>query len=740
MLDFAPSDLTPRYAFDRGDKVTIGGIAFRPIDETDKGYVFIRLDGEGVAQSYSRSEIARLVSVGHLSHERGALLPEGARARLEVPSEMLSMLPVSMHRRAIEREAVVVSFQEMVREGLAKRTAASITDNLDAITGRAAKRLKRASKNSAYASEVGEMTVPDFSERSLRRWDKAHRDLGIGGLYDDMGSRGSNMRRLCPTSISILAKCVNGYMSIQKPTVSKIFDDVKIAFSEENARRRKDGDPELKRPSKETVRKAILKLDPYHCDLTREGVEHARRKHAPVGMGLNLTRPLQRVELDTWKIDLIALLVESGLLHGISENDLQSLGLTGKKKRWHLTVASCATTRCIVGMRLSQTPTAYTTVQVIDMIMRDKGFWTDAVGALSTWHMCGTPEQIVTDCGSEYVGFDVSVAARDLGITLEHAPGGLPEMRARIERVFRTASVDLMQRLTGRTFSNMIERGDYDSKARAALTADDLCQALIRWVVDIYHRRPHSGLDKETPANCWNRLVAQYGVNPGKDLRSRRIACGTRLSRTIQKDGITILGIRYHSEKLAEKALRLRNKKVKIRWYCEDIGEIEVEIGGEWFTVSSVFARHRGLRAQVWMAARCALSARFKHEAMLEEQIIFETIRDIEKINGDAMQRLGLLVEDWTEERLLREEERLFIGFGIEPDAKRASAPEADSGFGEDLSTGFDGAHESVNEKVCDSGNSVSVPASTIAVPDRSQPHPAQDDDGDDLEFEIEDK
>lgn len=508
MLDFAPSPQTQRFAFDRGDKVTIGEMPYRLIDETDTGYVFVRLDGEGVAESFTRSEIGRLVSLGHICHERGALLPEGAKARLEEPSKLLSMLPMSMHQRAMEREAVVLSFQEMVREGLVNRTSASITQNKDAIVGRAARRLQQASKHSGYAPEIGALTVPAFSERTLRRWDTAHRQFGVAGLYDGKSVRGDRSRRLGPQSLALLAKCVNGFMSSQKPTQSKIFDDVKIAFNEENGRLRAAGRPELVRPSKETVRQAIRALDPYHCDLVREGVEYARRKHAPIGTGLNLTRPLQRVELDTWKIDLISLLAESGLLQILSEEDRQRLGLTGRKKRWHLTVAICATTRCIVAMRLSRTPTAYTTVQVIDMIMRDKGYWTDAVGALSTWHMCGTPEQIVTDCGSEYLGYDVSVAARDLGITLEHAPGGLPEMRARIERVFRTMSVDLMQRLTGRTFSNMIERGDYDAKARAALTAEDLCQALVRWVVDIYHRRPHQGLDTETPAAVGRWAIA----------------------------------------------------------------------------------------------------------------------------------------------------------------------------------------------------------------------------------------
>ncbi len=474
--------------------------------------------------------------------------------------------------------------------------------------------------------------------------------------------------------------------------------DVKRAFDQENAERRAAGRPELVRPSKETVRQAILALDPYQCDVAREGLEYARRKHAPVGIGLNLTRPLQRVELDTWKVDLVTLLTDSGLLHFLSDEDKEHLGLTGGKKRWWLTVAMCATTRCILAMRLSRTPSGQATIQTLDMMMQDKGVWSDAVGSLSSWHMRGHPPYVYTDCGSEYVSYDVRVAAEDLGISLEHAPGGHPEMRGRVERVFKTMSVNLMQRLTGRTFSNMIERGDYDSKARAALTVDDLCAALIRWVVDIYHRTPHQGLDGETPGNCWDRLTEQYGVAPAADLRRRRLAFGTRETRTVGEDGITVLGVRYHSETLARMMLRRRNHEVHLRWYSEDLGAIAVEVDGEWIEVPSVLRRFDGVRAQTYLAARRALQARFKHEAALQESVMFQAIADIEAINGDAMRRVRLLVEDWSVERLRREEDNLFIGFRVEPDAEKAAQGCADLGFGEELPTGIASAHRNVSE------------------------------------------
>ena len=738
MLDFAPSPDLPKFAFAKGDKVTIGGIAYRPVDATDAGYVFVRLDGQGVAESFSRSEIARLVDLGRVEHKRGALLPENARAKLELPSDLLSRLPKRTHRIARGKEAVVLVFLAKERDGKMKRTDQSIEVGRDEITGRAARILEEPSQ---YAGPMERTTVPSFSSRTLRRWLKAYEELGIAGLYDDVGRRGNRERRLCFEAQALLADCVRGYMA-PGMTQAAIQKDVERAFERANEDRRTVGRAELVCPSKETVRQAILALDPYYCDVARLGIEAARRRHAPVGVGLDLIRPLQRVEIDTWKVDLITLLTDSGLLNYLDDEDKTRLGLTGKRKRWHLTVAMCATTRCILAMRLSRNPTAQATVQTIDMIGRDKGVWSDAFGALTPWSMRGTPELIVTDCGSEYVSYDARVVARDLGVPIEHAPAGLPQMRGRIERVFRTISVNLMARLTGRTFSNVVERGDYDSKGRAALTVDDLCAVLIRWVVDIYHRQPHRGLDGETPANCWKRLTETYGVAPPADLPRRRLAFGTRMTSTVQKDGITILGIRYHSEFLAETMLHRRKRDLNVRWYSEDIGAVAVEIDGEWIEVPSVFARHRGVRAQTWILARRTLQARFKHEAALEKHIVHQAIDDIERINGDAMKRIDMVVDGWSVERLQQEDKALFTGFSIEPDsdAVGASREKTEGGFGEDF-TPIDAAdHEKIREYAWNHDQSVSAPSSANARPVRTERDPSQNHGPDEPDFDIEDK
>ena len=338
-------------------------------------------------------------------------------------------------------------------------------------------------------------------------------------------------------------------------------------------------------------------------------------------------------------------MAQNGLWSVLSDEEKASLSYEeGKKPRWYLTAAICATTRCILGMKLSRAPSGRSAMQTIDMIVRDKGVLADALGAQSPWNMSGTPELIVTDCGSAFIDFDTRAGATDLGIHIDAGPAGMPELRARIERMFGTMSTKLISRFSGRTFSNTIQKGDYDAEARAALTTDDLSEALVRWVVDVYHRTPHAGLNGETPAN----------------------ALGTRLKRTVAKTGITVLGIRYHSEALARWFMHSTSREVRVRWYSEDLGAISVELNGEWIEVPSVFERFQGQRAQTWIMAVREIQASVAAQKKVDEEVIFNAMNRIREINSNAMARIGLMVEDYSKERIDSLENGMLIGFNVD--------------------------------------------------------------------------
>lgn len=88
----------------------------------------------------------------------------------------------------------------------------------------------------------------------------------------------------------------------------------------------------------------MRELDPFQVTLAREGEAAARKKYRPVLHGLDLTRPLQRVEIDEWQIDLITLMKDSGMFDLLTDEERAAMGLDKKKARWWITVAICCTT------------------------------------------------------------------------------------------------------------------------------------------------------------------------------------------------------------------------------------------------------------------------------------------------------------------------------------------------------------------------------------------------------------
>jgi len=662
MIAPKPSPIQPRFSFSEHDGIAIGGQPFRYFETREDGHIFVSAKGSGVPQVMTNAEISRYLSVGNFECTPKEHQPEHLRQRILPDGELLSLRGTKAQKKAAMRLATVQAFRELLIDGAnsVTRNSETIKPYLGAIKLRVGEILAEgapedASDNLLVPKKLGAKTVLD--------WERRERRFGLAGLYDRIEERGNRDRRMTADELMIMGKVVSKYLNDQRPSQEIIFKEVKTAFLEDNECRRAEGSPEIVCPSRETVRQAIRKLNPFDVTLTRHGREAANRQFAPVGMGLDATRPMQRVEFDEWETDVIALMAEGGFFHHLTNEEKKTLGLDKKKARWWITVAICCATRCIVGMVISRNPNSQSALRVIEMMMRDKGVWGDACGGLTPWNQFGWPSVIVTDCASYNISSLVQARTSDLGITVQYSPAGNPATKGRIERVFGTFATQLMPRLDGRTFSNSVERGDYDSVKRAALKPEEFCSVLVRYIVDVYHRTPHGGLNRETPLDCWNRLVEKFGVQPPPDLGRRRLIFGHERERTVTRQGITIMGIRYHSEVLARFMNRAHERKVDIRWYPEDIGAIWAELNGRWFEIPAVFDRYRGVSAQEWVDAAAEIRAENARNADVNFAVVRQALDYIKETNSAAMTRVGLIMEDWTEKRMDYEEDRLFIGF-----------------------------------------------------------------------------
>ncbi|EET48316.1 Mu transposase C-terminal domain-containing protein [Thalassobium sp. R2A62] len=664
-----------RLAISKFDRVTIEGVGYRFHQETEVGFVFLRDDETQLAHQFSHEDMQRLTNAHRVRVERGYFDPEFAAKRQLHASTAYGGLSAGVKTRLSKREAYTQAAYEMRNEGLMSFTDVSIKANVDRLMGRAMGLVDNLNPSgNAKLPKTEDFSKPPAA-RTLRRWLAAVNEFGRSGLVDRIDSRGNRASNLGPEASGLMMKEVRKYLSLERPSIEQVHEEVVLGFEKRNEERKVKSLHPLTVPSRETVRRAIRALDPYQVELARNGEAAARKKFRPVMTGISVTRPLERVEIDEWTVDVITFMQSTGMYALMSDEDKKSLGLyvedeqdlddrklRKKFGRWTLTAAICCATRCIVGMVLSRNPGSEAAVQLLEMITTNKGAWSDAVGALTSWDMHGTPELIVFDGGPAFKSQRFRMAVNDLGVIWEMAMNGVPENRGTIERVFRTFATDFAPRLSGHTFNSIVEKGDADPEARAALTLDDFTFALIRWVTDIYHNTPHGGLNGETPVKAWRRLSQEYGVPSSPDMEMMRLCFGQEREYVLEKTGITILGVRYQSEALHQHMLRKKPHKVDVRWHPKDIGAISVRIGKAWFEIPALDSTLDGVAAQTWLTAvRHTKSANPKANRM-DSLAVREAIKAISERNEQAKLASSLNLQDWSEERMALAEKNLLAG------------------------------------------------------------------------------
>jgi len=104
----------------------------------------------------------------------------------------------------------------------------------------------------------------------------------------------------------------------------------------------------------------------------------------------------------------------------------------------------------------------------------------------------GLPERLYVDNGANYRSHHLSLVCAKLGIALIHAKPRSPQGKGKIERFFRTVRAQLIARLVPEDTTSL----------------EALNRRLGAWVEGEYHRRPHRGLEGDTPLDRWSATAA----------------------------------------------------------------------------------------------------------------------------------------------------------------------------------------------------------------------------------------
>ncbi|WP_394255811.1 Mu transposase C-terminal domain-containing protein [Pseudoclavibacter helvolus] len=358
--------------------------------------------------------------------------------------------------------------------------------------------------------------------RTLERWHARYRTSGYAGL--DIRQRSDAGRHRLPGELVAL---IEG-LALSKPRPATVTIHRKVSSICDQQ--------DWLVPSYGVVRDIVGALDPGMVTLALEGPASYRDKYE-----LALRRQAERPNA-MWQADHTML-------------DILVVGTDGKPARPWLTTIIDDCSRAICGYTVFLgAPSAMNTALALRQAIWHK--------ADLTWPMCGIPEVLYVDHGSDFTSKQLTATAVDLHIRLIHSAVARPQGRGKVERFFGTVNTELLAGLPG-----YIAEGH--PWPTPSLSLGELDTALEGFVAT-YNDRTHSELGI-SPRAAW---IAE-GWLPRmpeslEDLDGLLLTVAQ--TRVVRRDGIHFQGLRYISPTLAGYV----GRTVVIRYDPRDITEIRV--------------------------------------------------------------------------------------------------------------------------------------------------------------------
>ncbi len=636
------------------------------------------LRGDQDPITLSHQELAELVDGGQFSIVYGYFESRQVARRAQAGRALMSRVTVKHQLDAFWKECWCTTALEMEVEGKFNRSAKRWHDFLPELEHRVTERLKTGLKAATAGASFDSIEIRRTPCRTsvmswLREWENSKDPMVFlkGSSFN-----GCNAKRIDAEVEAIIQKSLESYLHPNQLRVGHIHDEVNTEVRSRNKLRALSGDLPLEEVSKSTIERRLKDLDKFEVLAARKGLAVAKNKLGAHGGGLKLDVPLHRVEMDEWEIDLIALLKKGG--YDFSQANVRDLE-TG---RYWVCVAFDTASRSILGLKLSQSPTAEDAKAVLWMAMRDKAELARQLGCETEWKQYGHIGHVVVDNGPAFVNAEFKAALSDLCIDYSVLPAGIPKLRGRIERVFLTLITLLMPYLTGRSFSNPKERGDYPSQKYAVHTAESIVELLVRFTVDVYHNRKHRSLEYATPNIVWDRLIKEFGWSPPMSNHTLRHILGVAFSRDTGRHGILVNGVNYHSKRLAEHFQRFGKQHVDVRIDPEDMGHISVwlENGKDeaWSTLKAQVDGLEGVSFAAWERSIFELRQSNRNAASLTQGVVDRAIKRIKEIDAEqcALRQLGPIGDTYDQIKRAQKETFWGLSLGGDPELYDASSGE----------------------------------------------------------------
>lgn len=682
----------PRFDFSITDKLHFDSRPYTFLQSLEEGASFRNMDGSGLVEYFTYEHVATLMShKGRYRNQVGFYSAASQRLFAQGKDVLISDLDDAPRELVLYKTAFVLAYRKILADISHDPTDADRLAAIDLVHRELVDRLA----NTKSTLQVTVRKKPPLT--TVKGWDNelAAHDDKPAALIDNRPTRsGNRSERFEDAVLELIDLAIRGYLDERRPTMDDQYNLLKAMVYQANKERLAHGLPALTTPCKTALTDRITRIDEYLKHAMRHGIDEAEKKYRATGTGMTIVRPGRRSEIDGWEVELHTLLAGTDAWKDLSKEERK------KAKTWRLIVIviiDCAT-RCITGIHFSLTETAAAAIAAMRLSVGNKDELARLLGCNSAWPMysAGT---LTSDNGPAFIDELAAAIALDAFGGVGRSVVGVPWLRGRIERFFRTMSRQLLQHFTGRTFGNIGEKGEYDAVGRASITMEELRNALLRWVVDVYHHTRHRELGM-TPFMAWHLLEEKSPPPPPMDRGRIAAIFGTRLVRHIYGEGVVFSNQHYNSPEL-QRAMRRSGigTEVRVKIDPDDLGEIAVEVpvdkdgrvDGElptrkgWISVPGP-EELRGVTLWQFRAAAEALKVRYGDLNAESEEIRNAAIAELRAL-GDRAAELRLShtspSADETEELANFAFPRFVGGSPVtpEPDRKRrkkVTAPDPD--------------------------------------------------------------
>lgn len=316
------------------------------------------------------------------------------------------------------------------------------------------------------------------------------------------------------------------YLTKQKKSPAKIYQQIKGLCIKRG----------LIPPSASTVNRRIRAIPEFKRIAKREGRRAAEEKLSQIrGRFPGAEEPLAIVQIDHTELNIIL----------VDDVDREHIG------RLWITLAMDVYSRMVTGYYLSLDPPGYHSVgQCLAQSILPKEDWLTRHDLNNEWPCYGTPQSIHADNATEFRGDNLIDTCKQYNMNLIWRPVARPEYGAHVERLLGTFKEEILT-LPGTTFSNIKERGSYNSEKKATFTFKEFERWLATFINDYYHVKYHSDICM-SPLEKYKQGILGDSKRPGIGIPPRildvdkfKLDFLPRETRTVQRYGIKLDNITY---------------------------------------------------------------------------------------------------------------------------------------------------------------------------------------------------